>query len=363
MKDKKIFYFILLFCLEYSFLSQTNAQPLDIHLTVNIPQPPISYVALSTFTTLAVQYAFIKIFMGDSDLKKNNLLESTITSKDLNRSLPEQLTLLINRYKNPAKYSETPHCKGFMLHGETGSGKTHCMKALAGEGIPVLYYPSSELLNKYVGETESIMRKIYADAAKLRHQITWKQRLLLFNPWKHKSWTAWLLYIFLQKHEPGHPFVILCFDEIDSILRDRKHSSEYSISMINQMLTLMDGAKNFPGVMTCFLTNNPEVLDSASIRGSRIDWKIHMPRPTKDENEKIISACFDSLKLKRSNSAHNLLRQMCGITPATATALARTCSTIMASSNKKTVSSECLQKAYSWVTSTEEDKAPSSMYA
>lgn len=362
MKTKHIVHYLVIICMSFSTISASNNRPIDIHITLNTPQPSLLYIALSTFTTLAVQHLFIKFFMN-SDIKKNTILKSAITVKDLNRALPEQLNLLINRYKHPEKYVEIEQLKGFMLYGKTGSGKTHCIKALAGEGIPVLYYPASELLNKYVGETESIMRKIYADAAKLRHHITWKQWLLLFNPWKHKSWTAWLLYIFLQKHEPGHPFVILCFDEIDGILRDRKHSSNYSISMINQMLTLMDGAKDFPGVVTCFLTNNPESLDSASIRGSRIDWKIKIKKPTKDETKKIIHTYFDNQKLKRSTSAENILNTMSTITPATAASLARTCCIMSASNNKKIVSSECLKKAYSWVISEKEKDILPNMYA
>lgn len=118
------------------------------------------------------------------------------------------------------------------LYGESGTGKSLYARYLAKElGIEVILKRASDLISKYVGETEQNIADAFAEA---------------------KSKKAMLI-----------------FDEADSFLQNRSNAVRtWEISQVNEMLTWME-SHEYPFVCT---TNLLDTLDEASLR--RFTFKI-----------------------------------------------------------------------------------------
>lgn len=127
------------------------------------------------------------------------------------------------------------------LYGEPGTGKSLYARYLAKElGVEVIMKRASDLISKYVGETEQNIADAFAQA---------------------KSKKAMLI-----------------FDEADSFLQNRSNAvRNWGISQVNEMLTWME-SHEYPFVCT---TNLLDTLDEASLR--RFTFKIKFDFMTKEQ--------------------------------------------------------------------------------
>jgi len=105
-----------------------------------------------------------------------------------------------------------------------------------------------ELLSKWVGEAESRVRQIFAEA---------KARASYTCP------------------------VIVFFDEIESMFQRRGSgvSSDMEKTMVPQILTELDGVVELENVIVIGASNRHELLDPALLRPGRLDMKIKIDRP------------------------------------------------------------------------------------
>lgn len=105
-----------------------------------------------------------------------------------------------------------------------------------------------ELLDKYVGETEHRIRKLFSDA---------KRRASFFTP------------------------VVVFFDEMESMFRARGsgRSSDIETTIVPQFLAEMDGVESSENVILIGASNRPELIDPAIQRPGRLDIKIRIQRP------------------------------------------------------------------------------------
>lgn len=161
--------------------------------------------------------------------------------------------------------------KGVIMHGAPGTGKTliarnigKCLDCV----ISVINGP--EILNKYVGESESNLRKPFIAA----------------------------------KEDPDNLHLII-FDEIDSICRKRgSNSSSTGDGLVNQLLTLLDGVEEIDNILVVGMTNRLDMIDEALLRPGRFEAKIHIPLPKYEDRIDIIK--IQTEKLFNSGSLKEL---------------------------------------------------------
>jgi SpoVK/Ycf46/Vps4 family AAA+-type ATPase len=125
------------------------------------------------------------------------------------------------------------------LHGVPGSGKTALAEHLAQQlGRPLMIRQASDLMSKFVGETEANMARMFDEA-----------------------------------QSEG---ALLLLDEADSFLRSRRMAERnYEVSEVNQML---QGMERFAGIFIC-TTNLFDDLDEAALRRFTFKIRFHPLRP------------------------------------------------------------------------------------
>jgi len=135
--------------------------------------------------------------------------------------------------------------RGILLWGDPGNGKTLIAKAIAHE-VNAHFIPVSgpDILNKDFGQSEQNLREIFEEA---------------------------------RQYQPAVIFI----DEIDSIAQTRLsgESSKWYATLVNQLLALMDGIKEFGNVTVLASTNRPDLLDAALLRPGRFDYKLEIKKP------------------------------------------------------------------------------------
>lgn len=147
------------------------------------------------------------------------------------------------------------HVKGILLFGPPGCGKTlmarQIGKMLNAREPKVVNGP--EILNKYVGESEANIRKLFADAEE-------EQRRLGANSGLH----------------------IIIFDEIDAICKQRGSmagSTGVHDTVVNQLLSKIDGVEQLNNILVIGMTNRPDLIDEALLRPGRLEVKMEIGLP------------------------------------------------------------------------------------
>src|SRR5256714_8009852 len=162
--------------------------------------------------------------------------------------------------------------KGFLLYGPPGCGKTLIGKATAynltqqlrekasgGEKDVREYFmhvKGPEILNMWVGESERMVREIFATAR--------------------------------DKRRDGFmPFLFI--DEAESILGTRRASRYSNIlsTLVPMFCSEMDGIDSLNDVVIILASNRADLIDPAILRPGRIDRKIKVDRPDKDGTREV----------------------------------------------------------------------------
>lgn len=196
----------------------------------------------------------VEIKRVDSQNKEN------ITSYDDIGGLGEQLKKIKDLVELPLKHPEIFYRlgidapRGILLVGPPGTGKTLLARAIANEcGVNFKLVNGPEIVRKFYGESEALLREIFQSAA---------------------------------DNQPS----ILFIDEIDAIApkRDRVHG-EVEKRIVGQLLALMDGLKDRGKIIVLAATNLPNSIDSALRRPGRFDKEIFLDPPNFEGRKEILS--------------------------------------------------------------------------
>jgi cell division protease FtsH len=98
---------------------------------------------------------------------------------------------------------------------------------------------------------------------------------------------------------------IIVFDELDSFAtaRGTYQGSGVEHSMVNQLLTEMDGFRKDELVFVVGTTNFVESLDPALLRPGRFEFHLHIPYPSAEDRRAILSIYDEKLGLQLSQRA------------------------------------------------------------
>jgi vesicle-fusing ATPase len=160
------------------------------------------------------------------------------------------------------------------LHPQQGTGKTliarQIGKMLNGKEPKIVNGP--EILNKYVGQSEENVRALFAEA---------EAELAL-------------------KGDDSDLHIII-FDEIDSVCKSRGSSRDgtgVGDSVVNQLLTKIDGVNALTNILLIGMTNRKDMLDEALLRPGRLEVQIEIGLP--DEKGRL-----QILKIKSASASEN----------------------------------------------------------
>jgi proteasome-associated ATPase len=169
---------------------------------------------------------------------------------------------------HPHLFAKFQHAtpKGFLLYGPPGCGKTLIGKATAYNLTRQLrakamdadkdvreyfmHVKGPEILNMWVGESERMVREIFATARE-------------------------------KRREGFMPFLFI--DEAESILGTRRASRYSNIlsTLVPMFCSEMDGIDSLNDVVIILASNRADLIDPAILRPGRIDRKIKVDRPNK----------------------------------------------------------------------------------
>ncbi|CDM28851.1 Vesicular-fusion protein sec18 [Penicillium roqueforti FM164] len=168
------------------------------------------------------------------------------------------------------------HVKGLLLYGPPGTGKTliarQIGKMLNAREPKIINGP--EVLNKYVGQSEENIRKLFADAEK---------------EYKEKG------------DESGLHIII--FDELDAVCKQRGSGAGGGTgvgdSVVNQLLSKLDGVDQLNNILLIGMTNRMDMIDEALLRPGRLE--VHMEISLPDEHGRSQILNIHTEKMRKNN--------------------------------------------------------------
>ncbi len=250
----------------YKFVSGLNpvrCRRLFQDLAHRVEAPPGRPNARAVYAELRKQTATDDVDLPNVDMEKD--IGGYASTKE---KLREELIELVHRKdaqksESDIKAIEELLPRGVIFHGPPGTGKTFFAKAVATAlNATVIVVSGPELKSKWVGESEENLRRVFRRA---------------------------------RMNAP----TVLVFDEIDAFAtaRGTYQGSGVEHSMVNQLLTEMDGFRKNEMIFVIGTTNLLESVDAALLRPGRFEFLIEIPAPDAADRKAIIAIYDQKLGL------------------------------------------------------------------
>ena len=176
------------------------------------------------------------------------------------------------------------HVRGLLLHGPPGTGKTLVARELARQlnaTDTTVVVNGPEVFDKYVGVAEARVRGLFEAAE---------------DEWKLAG--------------PQSRLHVIILDELDAVARTRSggsgDGSSTRDSVVNQLLSKIDGVAERGNVLVVGLTNRIELVDPALLRPGRLEVQLHLGLPDLLGRQEILQIAL------RNMTAAGLLHVECG---------------------------------------------------
>jgi len=164
------------------------------------------------------------------------------------------------------------HVRGMLLYGPPGCGKTliarQIGKVLNAREPKIVNGP--EILNKFVGGSEEKIRELFMDAE--------KEQL--------EEGDASMLHIVIM-------------DEMDAICKQRgsvRDGTGVSDSVVNQLLSKIDGVDSLNNILLIGMTNRKDMIDDALLRPGRLEVHVEIGLPDTKGRMQILNIHTKNMK-------------------------------------------------------------------
>ena len=203
-------------------------------------------------------FDFEKLGIGGLDAEFNKIFRRAFASRVLPANKLKELGLT--------------HVRGMLLYGPPGCGKTliarQIGKVLNAREPKIVNGP--EILNKFVGGSEEKIRELFADAEK--EQLEAGDQSMLH---------------------------IVIMDEMDAICKQRgsvRDGTGVSDSVVNQLLSKIDGVDAINNILLIGMTNRKDMIDDALLRPGRLEVHVEIGLPDLEGRLQILNIHTASMR-------------------------------------------------------------------
>ena len=223
--------------------------------------------------------------------------------KHAKKTLQDNLIRAINNPDKFVKMGVKPP-KGALFYGPPGCGKTLLARSLAAEsGANMILVRGTEILSKWVGESEKAIREIF------------------------------------RKAKASAPCIII-FDELDSLAKIKtSEESKIRETVISQLLTEMEDATT-SRIVVIGITNRPDMIDNAILRSGRLEIILYIQPPDEKGRLEIIKILTSKMRLTSDVNLNEIALSTKNYTGADLTALCREAAVNAMESNSEKINSK-----------------------